>query len=52
MNISIEKLEEIEETIAWNLSFNITPLETLNDCYDLDDDQKKIVLEYCGFNQN
>ena len=43
MNFTIEQLDEIEDTIAWNLSFNIKPEETLDDCFKLTDEEKKFI---------
>tara|TARA_Y100001973_G_C5142416_1_gene303658 strand:+ start:785 stop:937 length:153 start_codon:yes stop_codon:yes gene_type:complete len=45
MNFTIEQLDEIEDTIAWNLSFNIKPEETLDDCFELTDEEKKFILQ-------
>ena len=41
----LEKIREIEEVVAWNLSFGITPKQTLDEMFNLTDEEKKEILE-------
>jgi len=42
--MNLEKLEELEELISWNLSFGIYAEETLRFVNDISDEEKKELL--------
>ena len=44
LGLSVDLIEEIEETIHWNLSYDISPEETLSNC-NLTNDQKTFIMD-------
>ena len=44
LGLSVDLIEEIEETIHWNLSYDISPEETLSD-WNLTNDQKTFIMD-------
>ncbi len=49
LELELEWLMELEEVILWNMSFNISIEDSMEDM-KLNTDQKKKLIEYLNFN--